>query len=451
MRKHLGGLNGAVPVLARSVPPVLMLLLLLVAQAARAQVDVAGLRRSNNATLTLQGRQRALIVRDRGFADKLYPPTQVARPGSLESADALVRFCVQRGIDLLFLNANDLEPPPTHQPEPAGPHLPRGGPPRYSPSLPTTRPSAQLSRSGLSATSTFWWQRLNRLAHRQGIRVHALIGDANWIYDVGPAERRLDAIAGLGRGAVADGFDGVLLDFPLLSELVETGVRGNGTGSSNGNGNGAAAADQAQERPLTEPEREAGADPFPLLPLGAGNRALNTIFTNRDLLRHYLDTVRHLRRYLADRDGPQRLAMGVTTPAWLEANVLWNRQTKAVNEHLADTVEYLVVHNLPGATVATAQEADRLLRYAATNGKRVYLRIDLGPVSDDLPELATLQHRDELYLERLVQRYASELSPLHSFGGIALNDYQAYRNLVVRRDLERAGQWALPVQQPLAP
>ncbi len=373
---------------------------------AAADPQVDALRQYNSDLLRQRRQDRALTVRDVTVA------TDRAR-----QAELLV-FCRQKGITRLFVTVPTL-----------------------------------TARAGLSPLDEFGWRQLLANAHRQGLSVHAIVGNTGWIADHG---RALDALQRLTafceRSRPGEQFDGVLFEFPLFSELqrlfappdeleppaeedllngvtsrrdVLTGARGR----------------QPAERPAElppgeDPALESADTTYPDAPYYDRATIAPIELKNQELLRQYLTVMRGLKQYLqGPRHGRLRLAVGVTFPAWLRVPVGDQDRVQFVHEQLVDLGDYVVVHNMPGQTTDIGRASELVLRYAGQTGKQALLRLELQYPRSTLPSLVTLFGRDEWFVEELLRSLLYEHSGAPGFGGVVLDDYLGYRAIPAVRPL----------------
>ncbi|NUQ01040.1 MAG: hypothetical protein HUU35_14420 [Armatimonadetes bacterium] len=364
-----------------------------------AQREVVAMRQNNTAALSLRGAERALVVRDRGL---------VTDP---DRQSALLLFCRQKGVTALFLASYELPP-----------------------------------RNRLNAEIAYGWRSLLRRAHQQGMDVYALTGDSSWINDSGRALAQIDAVASLAQsGAPGEGFDGILFDFPLISQLqklfpvperlkppAETEYETGGLPPA------PAPLPAEREAELPEEERTYRDDANEVYRVGSDyevEQLPTTAVENQQLLRQYIESVDRLRGYLAGRHAALRLRLGMTIPAWLRTPVLWRGELKYASDHFVDLTDFVMAHNYPGETVDIVRAADGVIKYAGRSGKAVFARVELSFPLRPMPELLTLFSRDELFLESLVRELIDRHGNTPGFAGVALDDYQSYRVLPAVRAL----------------
>jgi hypothetical protein len=404
-----------------------------------ADPDVDALRANNNALLQRARQDRALFVHDYRFPE---------RP---EAAAKLLLFCRQRGISTLFINVTDL-------PKPFGADNELG-----------------------------WrWRQLLHDAHQQNLTVIAMTGNVSYTYDTGAALEQVDRVGSFNQSSSpGEGFDGLLLDFPLLASLREfyqppqvlatttaappieatrpvagaTGVTAPLPGRTQpaaAPGAEAGAADQpagpslprraAQPNDTVTPAVDPAAldpklvgdegvpEPVKIFP-GEAGLPTDPSFQDASVLALHLQAAQKVRDYLRLNYRNQRLRLGITVPAWLQVSLTYRGRTEPFVDHLADLADFLVVHNLPGETTDIDAAAQNVMKYAGTQDKRVYLRIELTSPRFVTPVLQTLYNRDESFLENMVHDILGHDSDRPGFGGIALDDYHSYQRLPDRLHL----------------
>ena len=366
-----------------------------------ADSDVNALRQSNTSELRLRGMDRAMMVRDREL------------PMSRESTADLLLFCRQKGVTAIFVASYELPPSTFFEHE-----------------------------------RVYRWRTMIREAHRQGLLVFASAGNASWVSDRGRALAQLDAVAQLGQeGSPGEGFDGVLFEFPSLSQLqrllpAATGrrpaesaaLRDGDDNRSMGSSAGSLGPDVGAnaERDVARPDAK---DLYPQPEVATASNMLAASLEDRELLRQHLEIVDYLKRYAAQRYPDLRLRIGVSVPAWLQVPVGYGAEVKFAVDHFIDRSDFVVLHNLPGETTSIGEAADQALRYAGEAGKSAYLRIELGYPVREQPQLISLFHYDELFLESLVLDLVQRHGGTPGLAGVLLDDYRSYQRLPAERAL----------------
>lgn len=395
----------------RAAPLTVVLLAVLAPAGAEPQVDA--LRDANTAALRARGVDRALVVRDRLLPEN---PQQVSD---------LLLFCRQKAITAVF------------------------------------QATADLPGSGLLDAERFYrWREYLSRAHRQGLSVYALTGSPLWVYDLGPALRQIDAVLLFAeRAAPAEGFDAIVFDFPLLSQLeagyapAESVVPPPAGLATHGTETPAPLPGQPAQGPLEGAGQAAGNAPAPntgAIYLGRPTYPQQQVnpedLQNAALIQQYLRALTTLKSYLEARARRPRPAFGVVVPAWLGTPLRWGPEVKPAVNHFADLADLLVLHNLPGPTVDIGRAAVDALRYSGPAGKRVYLRLELRYPSRPVPELVSLFEHDELLLESTILDLRALLEGTPGLAGLALDDYWSYRRLPAR--LAFPAPLVMPPPQP---
>jgi hypothetical protein len=351
---------------------------------APAQTRAADLRKDNTAFLQMHGQDRALVVR----APQL--------PERREDATALLVFCRQQGVTVLFL-------------------------------------AFDATAAHRSPEIEFHWRGLLAEAHRAGLTIYALVGDAGWLADLGNAYNDLGGVLDLGaRHAPGEQFDGVLVELPLLATLAGAGVSWSAKPSVSGQ---PAPPISQPTTTTTNPATAAGGQtPTPTETLADAPGK----FADLSLVKAHLELIASLRRYLDLRDlnahHPGALRLGLTLPAWLTVALAWQGHTAPVAAHLAAPCDFVVLHNLPNPTTDVGKSAETLMRALGRAGKRVWLRLELGLPERPEPSLLSLSQTDQEVLELTVEAIRKRHEAAAGFAGVVLDDYLSYLQLPDHRD-----------------
>ncbi len=258
-----------------------------------------------------------------------------------ESRRALVRFCQRHDIQTLYLSAYNLQAP-------------------------------------IDAS----YREFNKLAHNQGLTVHALAGDPRWgraRYHSVPlgwvaSVRQFNAAA-----SPKERFDGLHTDIEvyLLSKAWN-------------------------ERPA-------------------------------ELLGGYLDLNAKIAALLhADPEHP--LSFGVDIPFWFDDDpnyrILWNGQIKPPSFHVLDTVDEVTVmayRNFAEGPDGTVQLVSLEMGYADQIQKKVFVGQETQ--EDLFPAYVTFGGTSCHQLERELKKIRQAIGGRPSFGGFAIHHYESYRKL----------------------
>lgn len=374
--------------------------------AVRAEPAVDAARQANNGLLRQRHQERALFVRDRRLTE------------TPQAVPQLLLFCRQRGVTSLFVAAHSIiDPLPLH------------------------------------AADAYAWRRLLSEGHRQGLMVYAVIGNTGWIHDRGRALDAADRLARFCRqGLPGDRFDGVLLEFSLLTDLQRlfpppdqleppsmeellnaSELRRDLAASRDGRVPAERPTETGPELPPEVPSTDLL---YPSTPTYDRQLSPAGDLKSHELLRQFLAVLSSVRAYLAGpRHGDLRLAVGLSFPAWLRLPLGFGENVKYAHEHFIDVADFVVVHNLPGETSEIARAAEGVLRYAGETGKRAFLRVELTYPALAVPRLLSAFGRDELFLEELLAEWLRTQGTAPGFAGIALNEYHGYRLLPAVRDV----------------
>ncbi|MCX5715585.1 MAG: hypothetical protein NTV07_01745 [Candidatus Omnitrophica bacterium] len=154
------------------------------------------------------------------------------------------------------------------------------------------------------------------------------------------------------------------------------------------------------------------------------------------ILKEYLDLNRKIMDLIKIEES--EIAYGCDIPFWYDDDpsmtVNWNGQSKPPSLHILDTVNTVNIMDYrnfaegPNGSIALAKNE---IEYAAAVGKKVF--IGQETTENLYPEYITFagmsESNMELQLGKLVEAYAD----LPSFGGIAIHHYGSYRKLVEKQ------------------
>lgn len=225
------------------------------------------------------------------------------------------------------------------------------------------------------------YRRFNRLAHAQGIAVHALGGDPRWgqpryhsiplqwVKEIGVLNAKVPA---------EERFDGIHTDVEvyLLSKAWD-------------------------ERP-------------------------------GELLGGYLDLTARIAETL--RQEKKLLLFGVDVPFWFDDDpnyrILWRGSVKPPSHHVLDTVDSITVmayRNFAEGTDGTIRLVSLELNYADKIGKKVVV----GQETQEglVPDYVTFGGTSCAELHRELKKVKNALGDRPSFGGIAFHHYESFRKL----------------------
>jgi hypothetical protein len=145
-----------------------------------------------------------------------------------------------------------------------------------------------------------------------------------------------------------------------------------------------------------------------------------------ELLADFLDMSKALMSAKA-RSG-QAIEIGPAIPFWLDGIELeWGGKRKPVSEHVQDLYDYVALmdyrdHADGGDGMIAHASAE--LRYGDSIGRRVLLGVETAP--NEIQKVS-FHHLAEKDLERELDKTATSVGGMPSFGGFVIHHYRAYR------------------------
>lgn len=262
-------------------------------------------------------------------------------PNSSEATHELISFCKSKNINLLYISAYSFGE--------------------------SAKPSYRL---------------FNAVAHKNGIKVHALAGDPRWSierYHKQPLE-----------------WVGKVLEFNRESKKEERfdGIHSN-------------------------------VEPYGLGKPWEDKRGL--------LLKWYLDLHRSVMD-LIDME-KSKVVYATDVPFWYDDDpsmtIKWHGSAKPVSHHILDTIDIIAImdyRNFAEGPNGSIELAKSEIDYADTVGKKVYIGQETQ--KDLYPEYVTFGNSDEAAMEREIKKIANAYEGRKSFAGIAIHCYSSYKKLI---------------------
>lgn len=324
----------------------------------RADYEVTRLLRSNNRALRERGAHRALWVWEAG----------VVRNRS--QARTLLNFCLQRGVDWLFV---------------AVPWLPQG--------------------------DHGSWRLFLADAHREGIEVFALAEAAPGLEAPSWVQQHLKQIREYQEQVnPGEWFDGIVYDLTLA--LQRLGLLGLKAVPLPG-GEAAKAPKEGGPPPpvFTEEQIEGLRKMVELL-----RRAQREMEGFRRPLRLLVPSSAHA------------LRLGAVVPEGLQGEVALDQTRKPFPQHLADVADFLVFRAFADEAGKIQEAVRDLLAYANLQGKRVLVGVNTDRLNL-FPLEATFFDEDQKRMEQELEEVIRNLQGEPAFGGVAIHHWASYLSL----------------------